>query len=151
MVEGEVAHLALDASAVDRDRPRCGSECTDDGGDRAIAELDVRHLGEDRLLPRLVAVPGLLAPRLARRGVELAVTPVAEGAVALEAAATHAAQQATEEIDPRGLAGSAALGLGAPNVFDAIHSSSDAGGFERQGAGLRVSLRLRRCRRIQPL
>ena len=56
----------------------------------------------DRLLPRLVAVARLRAPRLARRGVELAVTPVAEGAVAFEAAATEAGQQATEEFDPRG-------------------------------------------------
>ena len=144
VVEGEVAHLALDASAVDRDRPRCGSECTDDGGERAIAELDVHHLGEDRLFPGLVAVPGLLAPRLARRGVQLAVTPVAEGAVALEAAATQAAQQATEEINPRGVAGPPPWVLARRTSSTRAHSSSDTGGSERQGAGLRVSSRPRR-------
>jgi hypothetical protein len=51
--------------------------------------------------------------------VELAVTPVGEGAVALETAAADAGQQATEKIDPRGLAGAAAPRLGAPDVFDA--------------------------------
>lgn len=42
----------------------------------------------------------MLATRLAQRGVQLALTPVGKGAVALEASSADAGQQATEEIDP---------------------------------------------------
>jgi hypothetical protein len=62
VIEREIAHLPVDASSVERDRPGSGSEGADDGADRLVVELEARHLGEDGLLPRLVAVPRLLAP-----------------------------------------------------------------------------------------
>ena len=147
MVQREVADLALNSRAVDRNRPGCGCEGSDDRRDRAIVEVNSRHLGEDRLLPRLVAVPSLLTPRRARGRVELAVTAVGEGAVAFEAAATHAGQQTTEEVDPRALAGSAALRLGPPDVlYPRPPTARLTPAGSRHGAGLQVSWRLRRWR-----
>ena len=62
VVEGELADLAVDPGPVESDRTWCSPERCDHGPDRGVVELDPRDLPDDRLLPRLVALPRLLAP-----------------------------------------------------------------------------------------
>jgi len=80
LLEGELAHLAIDPGAVERHRPWRATERGDHGPDGRNVELDPLDLPEDRLLPRLVAVAGLRAPRVAwpRRSL-----PQFQGGVAL--------------------------------------------------------------------
>ena len=118
VVENEVAHLPLEASSVEIDRPQGRAERADHGVDRPLVELDARDLGEDRQLPGLVAVAGPRAPSLAGRGVQPAVTAIGEGAIAPQPTAAGAGEEAAQQIGAAGLARSPTLHLGAAHVLN---------------------------------
>src|SRR4051812_46140007 len=98
MTRAELAHLAFESGAIERHRPLARVQRRHDLGDEAIAEIDVRDLGEDRGLPRLVAVAGLTPPLRAGSDMEFAVAAVAETAVAAEPATAHAGKQAAQQV-----------------------------------------------------
>ena len=53
VVEGKLAHLALDPRTVDGDgSDRVGAQRCDHSGDHPVVELDAAELGEDWALPR---------------------------------------------------------------------------------------------------
>jgi hypothetical protein len=68
VIEREIAHLPVDASSVERDRPGSGSEGAQDCADRLVV-ASRPAMGEDGLLPRLVA-PYQASGRRLRRSCE---------------------------------------------------------------------------------
>jgi rhodanese-related sulfurtransferase len=100
MFKRELSDLAVDPRLVDCDGAWSCAETGNDGRDGRLVELDPRDLSEDRLLPRLVPVPRLLAPRVAWPRVELAVAAVGECSLVADAATAGAEQEPAEQIDP---------------------------------------------------
>ncbi|HWP63892.1 MAG TPA: hypothetical protein VNO86_10525 [Candidatus Binatia bacterium] len=136
MVEGELADLAVDPGAVESDRTWCSPERCDHGPDRGVVELDPGDLPEDRLLPRLVAVAGLLTPRVAWARVELPMASVSERPVALESPAASAEEQPAEQVHPGPAMRPSALGPGAPHFLDPRPQLVGHGWVRPPGGGL---------------
>ena len=143
MLQRGHADLALDPRLVERDRTRPRAEAGNDGRDGRVVELDPLELRQDRHLPHFVAESGALAPFRARVRVGLAVAAVGDRPIALYPASADALNEALEE-SPGRRASVPLRGCCVAARRPEPRGSSETGGVDRHGAGLRDSWRLRR-------
>ena len=118
MLEGEIAHLALDPGAVDSHGAPGATERRDDPGDDSVIKLDPANLGEHGCLPCFVGQARPPAPVDARLRMELAMAAVGERPVVAEAPTTHAFEEAREEVHAAVMTRSPTPSLRPPHVLN---------------------------------